>query len=70
MGVVTRGAVHYDPLTGPVRDTLAVGATYPILFLSEMALTTHLIAVINIDYPLFSNQKVTLILFMAGETLQ
>ncbi len=69
MGVVTRGAALYDPLTGPRGDTLAVGATHPILFLSEMALTTHLIGVIHIHtYPFFNNQKVTLLLIMAGKT--
>lgn len=65
------GAVHYSPLTGPVGYTLAVGTTHPIPFLSEMALTAHLIGVIHFYFcPLLGIQKITFILVMTCKTLQ
>ena len=69
MGVVTSGAVFNHPLAGPIGDALAVGTAHPVLFLSEMALTAHLVAVIHIDFqPFFGHQKIALILFMTGKT--
>ena len=68
---MAEGTVLHDPSAGPVGDPFAVGAPYPVFFLPEMALTAHLITVIHIDFcPLFSYQKVTLILCMAGKTVQ
>ena len=69
MGIVTGHTVFNDPPAGPVIDALAVGAAYPIFFLSEMALTAHLVAVIQINlHTFFSQQKVALIFIMTGKT--
>ncbi len=69
MGIVTTGAVFNHPLSGPVGDALAVGATHPIFFLSEMALAAHLVAVIHVHFhALFGYQKIALIFFVTGIT--
>jgi hypothetical protein len=58
-----------DPLASPVGDAFAMGTSHPIFVLSEMALTAELVAVIHIYFlVLFGQQKITLILFMTGET--
>ena len=59
---MTTGAVFNHPLAGPEGDALAVGATHPVFFLSEMALAAHLVAVIDVYFhALFGYQKITLI---------
>ena len=69
MRVMTGCTVFDDPLARPVGDALAVGATGPILFLPEMALAAHLVAVIHIYLrSLFGYQKITFISFVAGIT--
>jgi hypothetical protein len=71
MGIVTSGAIFDHPLTGPVGDAFTVGATYPVFFMPEVALTAHLVAVIHIDFgALFGYQEITLIFVMAGITGQ
>ena len=69
MRIVAAGAVFDHPLAGPVRDALAMGTTHPVFFLSEVALATHLVAMIHIDFrTLFGYQKVALIFFVTGIT--
>jgi hypothetical protein len=68
MGIVTGGAVFNHPLAGPVGDAFAVSTTHPIFFLSEMALTAHLVAVVHIGFhALFGYQKITLIFVVTGK---
>ena len=50
MGIVTGSAVFDHPLAGPIGNALTVGTTHPIFFLSEMALTAHLVAVIHVHF--------------------
>ena len=67
MGIVAGSTIFNDPLTGPVRDSLAVGATDPIFFLPEMALTAHLVAVVHINLGArLGDEVIARILFMTG----
>ena len=69
MGVMTGGTVLNDPFAGPVGNALAVGTAHPIFFLSEMALTAELVAVIHVHFHApFGFQKISFILFMARIT--
>ena len=71
MGIVTRRTVFDDPFACPIGDAFTVGAAHPIFFLSEMALTAHLVAVVHVYlHTLFGLQEITLILFVAGKTRQ
>jgi len=66
MRVMAGGAVFDDPLARPIGDALAVSTSHPILFLPEMALTAHLIAVIHIYFrSLLGYQKITFIFIVA-----
>jgi hypothetical protein len=66
---VTRRTGPDDPLAGPVGDAFTMGTSYPIVVLSEMALTAELVAVIHIYFlALFAHQKIALILLVTGET--
>jgi hypothetical protein len=70
MGIVTKCTVFDDPFASPVGGSLAVCAAHPIFFLSEMALTAHLVAVIHVQFQsLFSHQEITLISLVTCKTV-
>jgi len=67
MGVVARGAILDDPLARPMSDTLTMGATGPVLFLSEVTLSAHLVAMVHVDFSTrFGYQEVACVFFMTG----
>jgi hypothetical protein len=64
---MTRRTGLDHPRACPVGDSLAVRTAHPIFFLSEVALTAHLIAVIHICFrSFFGHQKIAVILFVTG----
>ena len=46
---MTTGTISHHPFSSPICIAFAVGAAQPIPFLTKMALTAELVAMIKID---------------------